>query len=149
MRTIVGFLQFIHLITDILKALNEIPYPVDHQVSQSEHLLLILCLPALYPCDLQHPEDSIQVLFTGDENFLIKGITPQIGILVKGCLHSRLVRDEHNHEVERLAPIHIITVVLFIRQLIDMLTHTLHMVLQITATFLICGGVDITDKGRE
>ena len=149
MRTIVGFLQFVHLITDILKALNEIPYPVDHQVSQSKHLLLILCLPALYPCDLQHPKDRIQVLFTGDKHFLIKGITPQIGILVKGSLHCRLVRDEHNHEVERLPTIHIITVVLFIRQLIDMLAHTLHMVLQITATLLICCRVDITDEGCE
>ena len=131
------------LLTKVMIALHEVTQTVEQLLRQSEHLLLVLRLLVLHPGDMNHVEDTQEVLFTRHEDLLLESLTPERGIVGKGQLQGRLKGHEHDDEVNRLTTVLDIFRVVLAGQFVDVAAHTLDVLLQITLLILRRLGIHI------
>ena len=131
------------LLTKVMIALHEVTQTVEQLLRQSEHLLLVFRLLVLYPGDMNHVEDTQEVLFTRHEDLLLKSLTPERGIVGEGQLQGRLKGHEHDDEVNRLTTVLDIFRVVLASQFVDVAAHTLDVLLQITLLILRRLGIHI------
>ena len=74
--TVVGLHRLVEFLTEFVIPLHEVTQAVEQLLGQAEHLLLVLRLLVLYPRDMDHVEDTQQVLLTRYKHLLLECLTP-------------------------------------------------------------------------
>ena len=63
-------------LTEFVIPLHEVAQAIQQLLGQAEHLFLVLRLLVLYPRDMDHMEDTQQVLLTRYKHLLLECLTP-------------------------------------------------------------------------
>ena len=116
---------------------------------QTDNLLLVFGLRVLAPGYLYHAEDGKEVLGAGDEDLLIEGFGPQLGVAGQGYLQGSLVGDVHDDEVDGRAGLLDVAAVVLHRQFLDVGAEALDVAVEHLLTDGLDGFVDVVIVGFD